>query len=73
MKSMTAIAFFTLVNLFFTSAQEIYQPGPFTVQHTIYLSLFNVGLDHNVDVWAPDGSGEFPVVFFIPGFTGTPN
>ena len=53
-----------------TRGQDIYQPGPYSVQHELYLSIFSIGLDHNIDVWAPDGPGEFPVIFFVPGFTG---
>jgi hypothetical protein len=61
---------FSLAVAFATTGVEIYQPGPYAVHHKLYNSLFIWGLDHSVDVWAPEGEGNFPVVYFIPGLAG---
>jgi protein-S-isoprenylcysteine O-methyltransferase Ste14 len=53
-----------------TSGQDIYQTGPYSVRHKLYMGLFNWGDGHNMDVWAPEAAGEFPVIYFISGFTG---
>lgn len=60
----------TILNLNLASSQDIFQAGPHTVQQSLYLSLVNYGLNHNVDVWAPASPGEFPVLYFVPGVTG---
>ena len=33
----------------------------------LYLATFNNGLDHQVDVWAPDAPGKFPVIYMLGG------
>ena len=53
-----------------SSTGEIYQPGPHTVKYNQYNSLFIWGLDHSVDVWAPEGEGTFPVIYFVTGVAG---
>ena len=53
-----------------TSEVDVYQPGPYSVKHNIFVSLFTWGLDHNVEVWAPEAEGNFPVIYFIPGLAG---
>ena len=53
-----------------TNGDEIFQVGQYSVQHKLYLSLFTWGLDHSVDVWAPQGEGTFPVIYFVPGIAG---
>ena len=64
------ILLISLIVTFASSEVNIYQEGPYTVQHKLYNSLFIWGLDHSVDVWAPEGEGNFPVVYFIPGIAG---
>jgi hypothetical protein len=77
MKSIFALLFFGLASASAltltdgTNAEDIFEVGPFTVQHKLYLSLFTWGLDHSVDVWAPQGEGNFPVIYFIPGIAGS--
>jgi len=51
-------------------ADDVYQPGPYEVNHKLYYGLFNAGLDHDVDVWAPTAEGSFPIIYFIPGIAG---
>lgn len=71
MKSLTATVFvLALAGISWTSAQDIYEYGPYTVQHEYYLGIFNFGLTHNIDVWAPASPGEFPTIYFVPGITG---
>jgi hypothetical protein len=73
MKSLAAAAVLLLVvhNSGLTSGQDIYQAGPYAVKHKLYLgSFFNWGVGHDVDVWAPEAGGDFPVIYFIPGVTG---
>jgi len=60
-----------LTLLVFVRSEDIYQPGPFEVQHKLYFSLFNFGLDHDIDVWAPQAAGSYPIIYFIPGIAGT--
>ena len=71
MKSLSAAVFvLATACLSSTRAQDIYEPGPYTVQHVYYLNLFNLGLSHNIDIWAPDAPGEFPIIYYVPGVTG---
>jgi hypothetical protein len=56
------------------SVSEDYDPfvaGPFAVNHTSYLSPLTLFLDTNLDVYAPNATGAFPVFYFITGFGGT--
>jgi len=44
-----------------------YNDGPYPPEHRLYLATFNNGLDHQVDVWAPDAPGKFPVIYMMGG------
>ena len=41
-----------------------YEKGPHNVGHGTFWSINNWGLDHNLGVWVPEASGNFPVVYF---------
>lgn len=45
-------------------------PGEFVVNHTAYRQALNLFLDTNVDVYAPNATGNFPIVYFITGIGG---
>jgi len=68
MKYLLLLGLLSLLSL--SSANDIYSPGPYEVEHKLFLSLFQGGLDHNLDVWAPKAEGTFPVIYFIPGLAG---
>ena len=68
--AVAAGSFLLLLNWNFVISQDIFQAGPHEVQHSLYYSLTNYGLNHNVDIWAPASPGEFPVLYFVTGVTG---
>merc|ERR550539_1101587 len=41
--------------------------GPYSTEHKLYFPQLNAGLDHQVDVWAPDAAGTFPIVYNFGG------
>ncbi|XP_057366130.1 uncharacterized protein LOC130686987 [Daphnia carinata] len=49
---------------------EPFGPGEFAINHTAYRQALNLFLDTNVDVYAPNATGNFPVIYFITGFGG---
>jgi len=44
--------------------------GPFQPKHKLYNGFLNNGLNHELDVWAPDDAGKFPVIYFLGGLGG---
>jgi len=44
--------------------------GPFEPRHKFYNRFLINELDHELDVWAPDGPGTFPVIYFLGGLGG---
>ena len=34
---------------------------------SLYWGTFNGGLDHQLDVWAPDTPGKFPIIYNLGG------
>lgn len=52
------------------SAMDPYIPGPHQTYHHMYNSIGNIGLDHQLDIWAPKAQGNFPVVYFLGGLGG---
>lgn len=44
--------------------------GEFAINHTAYRQALNLFLDTNVDVYAPNATGNFPVIYFITGLGG---
>lgn len=45
-------------------------PGELPVNHTAYRQALSLFLDTNIDVYAPNSTGNFPVFYFITGFGG---
>jgi hypothetical protein len=45
-------------------------PGEYPINHTAYRQALNLFLDTNIDVYAPNATGSFPVFYFITGFGG---
>lgn len=45
-------------------------PGDYPINHTAYRQALNLFLDTNIDVYAPNAAGNFPVFYFITGFGG---
>lgn len=45
-------------------------PGDLPVNHTAYRQALSLFLDTNIDVYAPNASGNFPVLYFATGFGG---
>uniref|UniRef100_A0A0P6DNC3 Arylacetamide deacetylase n=1 Tax=Daphnia magna TaxID=35525 RepID=A0A0P6DNC3_9CRUS len=43
-------------------------PGDLPVNHTAYRQVLNLFLDTNIDVYAPNATGNFPVLYFATGF-----
>ena len=62
---------FLCVLLQISSALSVdpWSPGPYTPTHRHYFPQLNTGtgLDHQLDVWAPDGAGSFPIIYNIGG------
>ncbi|CAL4062783.1 unnamed protein product, partial [Meganyctiphanes norvegica] len=44
-----------------------YEDGPFTIQHVHVGSLFQPGLDENLDIWAPTEAGTYPIMYYLTG------
>ena len=47
-----------------------YDEGPYKVGHFSVIGFNNPGLERNIEIWAPDVEGEFPVIYFLSGFAG---
>lgn len=47
-----------------------FENGEFPVSHTIYRQVTSLSLDTNLDVYAPNSTGNFPVFYFVTGFGG---
>merc|ERR1719184_658956 len=47
-----------------------WEEGPFQPKHKFYNRFLINGLNHELDVWAPDGPGTFPVIYFLGGLGG---
>ena len=47
-----------------------FAPGPLQVNESAYYQIINPSLDHNLNVFAPNEPGSFPVYYFITGFAG---
>jgi hypothetical protein len=45
-------------------------PGDYPINHTAYRQALTLFLDTNIDVYAPNSTGNFPVFYFITGFGG---
>lgn len=45
-------------------------PGDLPVNHTAYRQALTLFLDTNIDVYAPNVPGNFPVFYFVTGFGG---
>ncbi|EFX74152.1 hypothetical protein DAPPUDRAFT_109234 [Daphnia pulex] len=45
-------------------------PGDYAINHTAYRQALTLFLDTNIDVYAPNSTGNFPVFYFITGFGG---
>ena len=67
---------FFIYSIFFLSKSQAdvnpYERGPHTVGHATFWSwsISNWDLDHNLGVWVPEASGNFPVVYFNVGVAG---
>ncbi len=48
-------------------------PGDYPINHTAYRQALTLFLDTNIDVYAPNSTGNFPVFYFITGFGGIHN
>ena len=65
-----------MISIFFISRSladvNPYERGPHTVGHATFWSwsISNWDLDHNLGVWVPEASGNFPVVYFNVGVAG---
>nr|CAH0100765.1 unnamed protein product [Daphnia galeata] len=47
-----------------------FSPGEYPINHTAYRQALSLFLDTNIDVYAPNATGNFPVFYFITGFGG---
>lgn len=47
-----------------------YVPGELTVNYTRFNGLLTLFLDTNLDVYAPNAAGSFPVLYFMTGLGG---
>ena len=45
-------------------------PGELTVNYTRFNGLLTLFLDTNLDVYAPNAAGSFPVLYFMTGLGG---
>merc|ERR1711970_283190 len=59
-----------LARLTYVSLLDPWNDGPFQTKHKLYNGFLNNGLDHELDVWAPNGAGSFPVIYFLGGLGG---
>jgi chlorophyllase len=46
-------------------------PGDYPINHTAYRQALSLFLDTNIDVYAPNATGNFPVFYFTTGFGGS--
>ena len=51
-------------------AVDPFVPGQYPVNYTAFQQIINPFVDLNVDVYAPNAPGDFPVMYFITGFGG---
>ena len=51
-------------------AVDPFVPGQYPVNYTAFNQIINHFVDLNVDVYAPNAPGDFPVMYFITGFGG---
>lgn len=49
--------------------QGFYSPGELPVNHTSFYNALSLFLDTNLEVYAPNAPGNFPVVYFLTGVT----
>lgn len=47
-----------------------FTPGEYPINHTTILNALNIFSDTNLDVYAPNVPGHFPVFYFVTGLTG---
>jgi len=53
-----------------TNSVDPWTNGPYTPKHKLILATFYEDLDHQLDVWAPDAKGKFPVILNLSGMGG---
>lgn len=49
------------------TAYKPYEDGPFTIQHVHVGSMFQPGLDENLDIWIPTEAGTYPIMYYLTG------
>jgi hypothetical protein len=47
-----------------------FSPGSYPVNSSLFAQIINPFLDLNLDVFAPNAPGNFPVLYFITGLGG---
>lgn len=47
-----------------------FEEGPYVVNSSTYYQLLNPSVDTNLNVYAPNEPGNFPVFYFVTGFAG---
>lgn len=45
-------------------------PGEHPVNNTLILNAITIATDTNIDVFAPNTPGDFPVFYFVTGLAG---
>lgn len=53
--------------------EKLFSLGDLPVNHTTFYHVTTLLLDTNLEVYAPNAPGNFPVVYFLTGITGTLN
>ena len=51
-------------------AYDPFLPGDYPVNYTSILGPLTLFLDTNIDVFAPNAPGNFPVLYFFSGLAG---
>merc|ERR1719312_445041 len=63
--------FWPLISLLVSSVSCLpWEEGAFTPKYKFYNGFLINGLSHELDVWAPDDEGTFPVVYLLGGLGG---
>merc|ERR1712013_162574 len=67
---LSSILILLAFGVFASTSDGPWEAGPFQPKHKFYNRFLINGLDHELDVWAPDGAGTFPVIYFLGGLGG---
>jgi len=67
---LSSVIFLLAFGAFAATSDGPWEAGPFEPRHKFYNRFLINGLNHELDVWAPDGPGTFPVIYFLGGLGG---